>query len=931
MTWQESVHTKACIGGCPPPRQFGLALAGSVLIAWGSSLQAADTGPTQDPIEQLQPVVVTGSLIPRLRVETATPLTVITAEDIQLRGFSSVADALKQSSFAVGSVQGEQFDFGFTAAAQTLSMFGLSPAYVKYLIDGRPMANYPALYGGTDVISTLSGIPTTLVDHIDILPGGQSSLYGSDAIAGVVNVVLKKKLDGPMLDARYGFFQDGGGVSKRITLANSFQLGETTLLAGFQYEMKSPIWGYQRELTASTYQAGSTPAAPNPTYSLYGYGIGAAPGYHFVDPNNCARVAGQFGGSVHRATAPEGGDLCGTYRSGYYTLANELNSIQGYLHATSDISAALNLYADALVNHDVQNFSNGAYFWPKRFYDPTIGDLMYLEHDFSPEEAGSLDRKKTSVTDNAYRLGLGLSGRWASIGWDYDLNVSRTQEHLTKRTFALRRAALNEFFGNILGQNLGPDPFFDFYPTYRPDYSQWFTPLTPAQYDSLAGYSHSHSQTWDNLVRMQFTHRALFALPGGPAAAALVLEGGNQEWEFVPDEDLKNGAYVFYTAVNGGGRRSRYAATTEWRFPVLKSLTLDASARYDLYRVAGATVDKGTYNLGIEYRPLRSVLIRGRYGTAFKAPTLPDEFQGRTIYGGGGTDYYLCAVGGFTGQTLGNCPYYSVNFSTHTEGNPALKSITAKVWNVGIVWQPLAGLSLTADYLNWDIRNEISPQSTDQILQTEALCRLGTYDSTSPTCLATLSQITRDPTGQVQEIYIPKINISRESLAALTVGGEYHADFGRLGSLEIQMSWSEMLKHNYQQFPTDPVGDKLRDPLLSQDFKSKVNASVTWSRANWSGTAYIARYGKSPNYIAWAYGLNEPGAGNLAPWTIVNLTAQYRPARALSLSVTLNNAFNRQPPADHSFPGTSTFPYNDYNYNIYGRSYFASMSYQWGR
>src|SRR5690349_17473019 len=137
---------------------------------------AADTDEDETTV---QTVTVTGSLIPRRTdVETATPLTVISAGDMQVRGFTSIADALKQTSFSNGAVQDAQTQLGFTPGAKTLSLFGLSPSYVKYLIDGRPMIDYPALYNGTDVITSISGIPMELVDHIDILPGGQSSIYG---------------------------------------------------------------------------------------------------------------------------------------------------------------------------------------------------------------------------------------------------------------------------------------------------------------------------------------------------------------------------------------------------------------------------------------------------------------------------------------------------------------------------------------------------------------------------------------------------------------------------------------------------------------------------------------------------------------------------------------------------------------------------------
>ena len=108
---------------------------------------------------ELEEVVITGSLIPGMHEVTAVPTTIISADDLVNKGYVSLADALQQQVYSTGSVQGAQFSNGFTPGAQTLSLFGLSPSYVKYLIDGRPMADYPALYNGTDVITNISGIP----------------------------------------------------------------------------------------------------------------------------------------------------------------------------------------------------------------------------------------------------------------------------------------------------------------------------------------------------------------------------------------------------------------------------------------------------------------------------------------------------------------------------------------------------------------------------------------------------------------------------------------------------------------------------------------------------------------------------------------------------------------------------------------------------
>ena len=85
-----------------------------------------------------------------------------------------------------------------------------------------------------------------LVDHVDILPGGQSSIYGSDAIAGVVNILLKKKMDGPEADVRYGWTKDGGGTDRRIARGRRFHCRRLQPVVGGQYEKTDPIWGYQR-------------------------------------------------------------------------------------------------------------------------------------------------------------------------------------------------------------------------------------------------------------------------------------------------------------------------------------------------------------------------------------------------------------------------------------------------------------------------------------------------------------------------------------------------------------------------------------------------------------------------------------------------------------------------------------------------------------
>jgi outer membrane receptor for ferrienterochelin and colicin len=137
---------------------------------------------------------VTGSLIPKAQIETASPVVTITAEDIQRNGFKNVYDALRSLPTSVGSVQDNQFTNSFTPGASTVSLLGLDPSFTLVLMNGKPMADYPFLYNSNSNFVDLNTIPNFMVDHIDILPGNQSAIYGSAAIAGVINIVLKQKM-----------------------------------------------------------------------------------------------------------------------------------------------------------------------------------------------------------------------------------------------------------------------------------------------------------------------------------------------------------------------------------------------------------------------------------------------------------------------------------------------------------------------------------------------------------------------------------------------------------------------------------------------------------------------------------------------------------------------------------------------------------------
>ncbi|WP_240098745.1 TonB-dependent receptor plug domain-containing protein [Thermomonas flagellata] len=936
-----------------------LALAAALLLpaaalAQDQAAQAGQTSKDQaankadSKPKDLDKVVVTGSLIPQTQIETATPLTVISAEDIQARGFNSVAEVLQKSSFATGGVQNNQSSASFTQGAETLSLFGLSPSYVKYLINGRPMANYPALYNGTDVFNNISGIPVDLVDRIEILPGGQSSLYGSDAIAGVVNIILKKNVDGAVLAARLGGYADGGGRSGRLSYADSFSSKDNrwNTLVGIQAEKSDPVWAYQRELTKQFNQNAYNGAAPIASRDWLVYSPFTS--YNFLDPANCANVQAGFGGTEAKQTRPGFGDThyCGSfYTPGYRTLKNQKEGIQLYTHTTYELNDLAQAYADVLLNHEKVKYHIGSsYTWWGTsvkwgyYYDPNLDDFLNLQRAFTPEDMGGWKNTMEENKSTSYAITVGVNGTLSEgSNWDYDVSVSRTHYKLDEISLARLADPINDYFQQkVLGPQLGLDPYYGAYPVFTPNYAAFYTLMSPSDFYSFMGRTVSRSSTYDNLLRAQFTNSALFPLKGGDAGAAIALEAGTEGWRYDPDPLLLNGQIWGTTAVSGGGQRSRYALTGELRLPLLQSLTVTTSARYDAYRAAGRTIDKPTYSLGLEFRPVESLLFRGKYGTAFKAPTLADQFQGVSGFYSFTTDYYNCALLGYDAGNVDQCPqrYSSLQYFGQQSGNPDLKPINATVWSYGMVWAPTAKFSVSADYYHWNIKDEVALQNVDQLMRDEANCRLGALDINSGTCQAALSQIHRGPSGNVQSIDVKKVNIASETLNAVSLGLNYRQGLGAWGELNLSGNWTRNLKHDFQQYPTDPVVDLLNDPYWSTDPKYKANAAVGWNIGRWTTTLYANYIGPTPNYRATLTpaGYAYAGAGKIGSYTTYNGSLNFDVTEDLKLSLMVTNLSNRMPNMDvRSYPGTSGAPYNSSNFDVLGRAYYLEAKWNFGR
>ena len=233
--------------------------------------EAEQSAPQPSSTSTLDKVVVTGSRIKKAEIEGPAPVTVITADDIEKQGFSTVYDALNTLTQFTGSVQNELNQDGFTPNASFLNLRGLGPGYQLVLINGRRAADYPLPYNSQSNAVNLANIPAGAIERIEVLSGGASAIYGSDAVAGVVNVIMKTNFEGDQFNLRVGTTTMGGGDSGRLQWVGG-KIGErTSLTYAFEILEREAIYGRQRKFMDSyrddpTHQATSLPGVRYTTW-----------------------------------------------------------------------------------------------------------------------------------------------------------------------------------------------------------------------------------------------------------------------------------------------------------------------------------------------------------------------------------------------------------------------------------------------------------------------------------------------------------------------------------------------------------------------------------------------------------------------------------------------------------------------------------------
>ena len=919
------------------------AMAGSIHMAL--LLMAAPAWAQEPAPQQLDTVQVTGSRIPRAQVEGPAPVTVVTSEQIRAAGFTSVPDVLRSLSQNSGSVQGQQNTTAAqsTPGAQAVDLRGLGPNHTLVLVNGRRIADFPLPLNGRSNFTDIGNIPLGMIERVEVLTGSASAVYGSDAMAGVINFILKKSADGTTIDYRFGDSERGGGSSQHLTLTSGFDHGSFSGIAGIELINRKPLWGTDRSVQDSTLDA---PAAERRLPRLIAQLQDWEEDLNELPAGGCAALAGLNQGTTAAAEAPDYGPYCGSERAiAYRTIQNERKGFNAYGSFEYRFNDELSWFADVQLGrqevklltgtngnlaasdhmgwefHDPQSTNN---YRAKVFYNALTDRREIWSRQFTPEEMGGLRNRMNSTTQKTFALTTGLKGSFGEA-WNWEGAFNHSQYRAEVKMPRIVAAAANRFFLGELQGYTGSG-----YAIYSPDPARLFTPLTQAEFDSIAAMSVFRPEAKNDNLGFTVDTPSLFSLPAGDVGFAAALEFGRQSYEINPDPlALTEDAYYGPRYGDGSGERDRWSVAGELRLPLAQSLLASVAGRYDRYRYAGIDPGKATYSLGLEWRPLDNLLLRASYGTGFRAPDMHYLFAGNDYYRTRfATDYYACRRDepGFSDNACYLDGSWDVSTLDTYAGNRRLDVETSSSFSAGFVFSPFTGFDLAVDYYRIKVDNQVQVQDRELLRTTEADCRLGVTDDgravdiSSPTCVDALARVQRDADGQITGVLFAPVNIASEETSGIDVTASYRLPATAWGNFTVSGNYNWTDEHTRVLYPGDPEEDMLDVSFSAATLpRQKGNLGLAWDRGGWGASLFGNYLGRVANYA------NKDWTGST--WRF-NASARYDINDHLRVALAVNNLFDRMPPKDATW---ANYPYYDTSwFDAMGRSYYLQVTWKLG-
>jgi iron complex outermembrane receptor protein len=852
-------------------------LSNAIRAALGASLLVSVAMPAfaQDANEvEVEEVVITGSKIKRTTNTESQYVVSITAADMKLTGEVSVADALRSSTLnSLGSFRESS---GSSAQSNaTFNLRGAGAARTAILINGRRTVGSPSLGGGGSV--NLNLIPMSFVERIDIVADGASAVYGSDAVTGVVNVILKKGYDGVQLSGRYGDRSKDDGSEHGFSLLTGAQGDKGSITFGLEMDKRDAVFDKDRDFTAARYSDldgdgyitgyGETEGISfyatsliNPNYDPAIPYSESDPSSWYVHPGNNCVDDGAFQGPMKAdlVFGPDTGFYCGYAYANVSANRASMERINSFVSADYNVNDDVQVYVDAIISN---NESFG------RYAPPAAPGTMLAANPKNPygqDVSGyfrwtDIGTRDNVVNDSLIDVNLGVN---AQLNDDISFEAFYTYSDYKSTSIGKYYLSYGGFAENILYEVSDLD-------VYNANLKH-----TTLNDDRMNLQKISVGMQWN-----------MFEMAGGTASTYFGAETFDVNYRADVDAQSEAGLVGGSAGNSAQGSRSVNAVMAEAILPVTDYLEVDLAVRYDDYDDFGSEVSP---RVGARFTMIDNLVVKASYGQGFRAPDLSDLYGATSFSAENATDYYGCSL---DGVAEADCP--DRQFDTYIGSNPNLDAETSETMSLGVEYTYDNNWVAKVNYVTLELQSAVEYVSAQDMLNVDR-----NTGGNNP-------QVDRNSLGAVTEIragYQNAVNDVQRKSVDLALDGTLleSDDYGTFG---LRAEATKYLKFETEtQFGSGLLGDAV-DTLGFPEWRS--SALISWTMGNWGANI-------STSYI----GESESGTGEVKwdSWKEHNLNVSYNFNELGEITLGANNLTNEDPLLDAS--GSMA---DEYQYPILGR------------
>ncbi len=894
----------------------------------------------EDSARSMEKVVITGSNIKRLDVETATPVEILRREDITRLGVNSVKEALETLTSSTGALSDIGGSNSFASGASAVSLRNLGKQSTLVLLNSRRVAPY-ALADYNEVFTNLDSLPIDAIERIEVLRNGGSSIYGSDAVAGVINIITRSDFQGVQASASYDqSVKNEQFKTKKASITAGFGdwvNDKYNVLANVEvFKRGEVLWrdvvddinpGYGKQFSAVAPGSGlmfGNLGAPS-TYSYPGnlIGQGAVPG--------CATV--------------NSAGLCVYDRFSRFEAVPKADRVNGLLSVKFDLGGGTEAFGEALYSHTKTSYTSafGTYgstnpntVWgagqtfiyhslPATHPLNTTGDNVELRYRWA--DAPSYQ----DATSDQYRVLGGLKGNWRSFDWESAAGVMGSKTKL-RSAGALSRSGFKQ-------QQVGD------YDNYTTDRETGVVTVNDPNFFNR-GYQIGKVNSpevlnslfpvngYDGKITQYFVDAKLTGEVGKIADRAINIAAGvelrHEKFKIMPTDNLLQGDIVGYGSATADASRSTQAAFAEVSLPVTSTLDVTAAARLDKFPGFKAHTSP---KLAAIWKATPAFALRGTLESGFRAPNLTESAQSNKFaFDNGVVDLKRCpqaraladalraqsdalpdsdpnkALGLARADTVeGNeC---AAGVPSVVRNNPNLKPETTHMGTVGFVIEPVKNTNFSLDYWRIERKDEIGIKTTAELLAAEADQAEGTIKradlSADKTFTAAERQTYGVTAGALTSTNGSFLNVARTKTSGVDVSANTRFNTG-IGRLDLGANATYLLELKNFSSSLNRYGDNLAGRYGYSKTVANVTAALkTGDFSNSLRLIYQSKTALNGDYFDETY--TAAGCADLG-WSAdecrikaygrLDWNVSYTGVRDLTVSMFVRNITNRRPPLD---------------------------------